>query len=68
MTKRPSPLRGRPRPHKTRKRISRSLIVVWARRRGLKLDRDTYLAACYPQGLPEWTAELESEVPDEFRH
>ena len=45
-----------------------SPIVTYCKEHGLKLDRETYIAACYPEGVPEpWTAELEGELPPEFQ-
>lgn len=43
-------------------------IIAYCRERGLNLDRDLYIAACFPQGPPEpWPAELEAEMPPEFQ-
>jgi hypothetical protein len=46
----------------------RNPIIEWAMRNGMQLDRDRYLAICYPQGLPEpWTPEHEAELPEMFQ-
>jgi hypothetical protein len=44
-------------------------IIEYAEQRGITLDRELYLAACYPDGLPDpWTPELEDELPEQFQH
>jgi hypothetical protein len=46
----------------------RDPIVEFCRKRGLPLDRETYVDICYPDGIPEpWTAEHEIELPPAFR-
>ena len=43
-------------------------LIEYCKDRGLKLDRETYIAGCYPDGTPTpWTAELEESLPPEFR-
>jgi hypothetical protein len=42
-------------------------IIQDAEQRGIKLDPELYLAACYPDGPPEWTPELEDELPEQFQ-
>lgn len=38
-------------------------IVTYCRTHGLALDRETYLAACYPQGAPALSAEADADLP-----
>ena len=33
------------------------------KRDGIPMTRQNYLQIAYPTGLPEWTAELEAELP-----
>ena len=41
-----------------------SPLVTYCKERGLKLDRETYIAGCYPDGAPDpWTPEDESHAP-----
>ena len=45
-----------------------SPLVTYCRERGLKLDRETYIAGCYPDGPPDpWTAEDEAMLPPQFQ-
>lgn len=48
--------------------VYRDPIIEHALRNSLPLDRETYIAACYPDGMPDpWTAEHEAELPKIFR-
>ena len=43
-------------------------LIEYCKAHGLKLNRETYIAGCYPDGTPDpWTAELEESLPPEFR-
>lgn len=43
-------------------------LIEYCKAHGLKLDRETYIAGCYPDGTPDpWTAEHEEQLPPEFR-
>ena len=43
-------------------------LIEYCKDRGLKLDRETYIAGCYPDGAPDpWTPEDEAMLPPEFR-
>ena len=45
-----------------------SPLVTYCKERGIKLDRETYIAGCYPDGAPDpWTPEDEAMLPPEFR-
>jgi len=33
----------------------------------IPLTREEYLATAYPDGVPEWTAELEATLPEEIQ-
>jgi hypothetical protein len=37
------------------------------RHSGTPLTRENYLALAYPDGLPDWTPELEGQLPTELR-
>ena len=43
-------------------------LVEYCKARGLKLNREVYIAGAYPDGTPDpWTAEHEEQLPPEFR-
>lgn len=43
-------------------------MLVTMKKYGIPLTRRNYLEMNYPDGFPDpWTAELEDEVPDQFR-
>ena len=43
-------------------------LIEYCKAHGLTLNRETYLAGCYPDGTPDpWTAEHEEQLPKEFR-
>jgi len=45
-----------------------SPIVTYARKHDLKLSRESYIAANWPDGAPEpWTVELEMDLPVQFQ-
>ena len=39
----------------------------YMRARDIPLTRENYLALAYPDGLPEWTQELEDQLPIELQ-
>jgi hypothetical protein len=46
----------------------RDPLVAFFKAHSLALDRETYLAVAYPDGVPKpWTAEHEEELPAIFR-
>ena len=42
-------------------------LVAMMKRDGIPVTRQNYLQMAYPTGLPEWSAELEAEMPPELQ-
>ena len=42
-------------------------ILAYLQKAGLLPTRENYLAIAYPDGIPEWSQELENELPLEFQ-
>ena len=43
-------------------------LVEWMKRNQIPLDRETYIELNWPDGVPEWSAELEASLPEEIRN
>lgn len=42
-------------------------VLDYMRKRGIPETRENYLKEAYPEGLPEWTAELEANLPEHLQ-
>lgn len=42
-------------------------FLAYLKKAGIKVNRENYIALAWGEPLPEWTAELEAELPEELQ-
>jgi hypothetical protein len=42
-------------------------LIDWMKSKNIPVTRESYLGLAYPDGVPEWGAELEEQLPEELR-
>jgi hypothetical protein len=47
---------------------SRDALMDLMRERGIEVTRENYITMAWGKPIPEWTSELESELPEELQN
>lgn len=63
----PFEVKSSPSPVVLKNPLGSDTILAYLQKAGLPATRENYLAIAYPDGLPEWSQELENELPLELQ-